>query len=134
MLSIKSLIESLGVFERNKVPFELKVLGLAFHIRLSSLRRVARALSEVHRVSKTAIWKWVGKLSERICVDPPKMPRRLVALDKTCVKVNGLEYRVYAAKYDVTSSASRRPCPSTPMPPTPMGLPQSHLNASSTQL
>jgi transposase-like protein len=97
MLSIKSLIESLGVFERNKVPFELKVLGLAFHIQLSSLRRVARALSEVHRVSKTAIWKWVGKLSERICVDPPKMPRRLVALDKTCVKVNGLEYRVYAA-------------------------------------
>jgi transposase-like protein len=25
------------------------------------------------------------------------MPRRLVALDETCVKVNGLEYWVYAA-------------------------------------
>jgi len=30
-------------------------LGLAFYIQLSSLRRVARVLSEVHRVSKTAV-------------------------------------------------------------------------------
>jgi len=43
MLSIKSLVESLGVFERNKVPLELKILGLAFYIQLSSLRRDARA-------------------------------------------------------------------------------------------
>jgi hypothetical protein len=34
MLSIKSLVESLGVFERNKVPLELKILGLAFYIQL----------------------------------------------------------------------------------------------------
>jgi len=97
MLSIKTLIESLGVFERNKVPLELKILGLAFYIQLSSLRRAARALSEIHKVSKTAVWKWVRKLSEKICINPPKMPRRLVALDETCVKVNGLEYWVYAA-------------------------------------
>jgi hypothetical protein len=38
MLSTKSLVESLGVFERNKVLLELKILGLAFHIQLSSLR------------------------------------------------------------------------------------------------
>ena len=38
MLSIKSLVEGLGVFERDRVPLELKVLGLAFYIQLSSLR------------------------------------------------------------------------------------------------
>jgi hypothetical protein len=38
MLSIKSLVEGLGVFERNRVPLELKVLGLAFYIQISSLR------------------------------------------------------------------------------------------------
>jgi len=97
MLSIKSLVEGLGVFERNKVPLELKILGLAFHIQLSSLRRAARALSEIHRVSKTAVWKWVRKLSEKIRIDPPRMPRRLIALDEACVKVDGLEYWVYAA-------------------------------------
>jgi putative transposase len=97
MLSIKSLVKKLDIFERNKVPLDLKVLGLAFYIQLCSLRRAARALSEIHRVSKTAVWKWVRKLSERICIEPPRIPRRLVALDETCVKVNGLEYWVYAA-------------------------------------
>jgi transposase-like protein len=94
MLNIKSLVESLGVFERNKVPLELKILGLAFYIRLSSLRRAARALSEIHRVSKTAVWKWVRKIGEKININPSRMPRRLRALDETCVKVNGLEYWV----------------------------------------
>jgi hypothetical protein len=70
MSSIKSLIERLSVFERNKVPLELKILGLAFYIQLSSLRRAARALSEIHRVSKTAVWKCFRKLSEKICIDP----------------------------------------------------------------
>jgi len=62
MLSIRSLVESLGVFERNRVPLELKILGLAFYIQLSSLRRAARALSEVHRVSKTAVGSGLGSL------------------------------------------------------------------------
>jgi len=97
MLSIMSLVESLGIFERNRVPVELKVLGLAFYIQLSSLRRAARTLSEVHKVSKTAVWKWVRKLSEKVSIKPFKMCRRLIALDETCVKVNGLEYWVYAA-------------------------------------
>jgi len=63
---------------------------LAFYLQLSSLRRVARALSEIHRLSKTAIWKRVRKLSERIAWILPRLGRDLV-------KVNGLEYRVYVA-------------------------------------
>jgi len=97
MLSIRSLVKRLDIFERNKVPLDLKVLGLAFYIQLCSLRRAARALSEIHRVFKTAVWRWVRELSEKICIEPPRIPRRLVALDETCVKVNGLEYWVYAA-------------------------------------
>jgi hypothetical protein len=57
MLNIKSLVESLGIFKRSKVPLELKILGLAFCIQLSSLRRAIRVLSEIHGVSKTAVWK-----------------------------------------------------------------------------
>jgi putative transposase len=95
MLSIKSLVEELGVFEGNRVPLELKVLGL--YVQLSSLRRAARALSEVHRVSKTAVWKWVRKFSGRVNVKPSRIVRRLIALDEACVRVNGLEYWVYAA-------------------------------------
>jgi putative transposase len=36
------------------------------------------------------------KLSEKISIEPSKMPRRLVALDEKCVKVSDLEYWVYA--------------------------------------
>jgi putative transposase len=92
MLSIRALVDGLGVFERNKVPLELKVLGLAFYIQLSSLRRAARILSEVRSVSKTAVWKWVKKFGGKVSVKPSRMLRRLIALDETCVKVNGLEY------------------------------------------
>jgi hypothetical protein len=74
----------LRVFEGIKVPLELKVLGLAFYIQLSSLGRAARALSEIHKVSKTAVWKWVRKFSEKVNVNPSRMFRRLIALDEAC--------------------------------------------------
>jgi len=61
------------------------------------LRRAARALYEVHRVSKTAVWKWGRKFSEKVNVKPSRIVRRLIALDEICVKVNRLEYWVYAA-------------------------------------
>jgi putative transposase len=97
MLSIRCLVESIGVFEKNRVPVELRILGLAFYIQLSSLRRAAKVLSEVRRVSKTAVWKWVRKLGEKVSIEPPRIVRRLIALDETCVKANGSEYWVYTA-------------------------------------
>ena len=67
MLSVKALVERLKLFERNKVPWNLKVLGLAMYFQTSSLRRTARVLSEFCRVSKTAVWRWVQKLKARCC-------------------------------------------------------------------
>ena len=61
-----------------------KILGLAFYIQLSSLRRAAGALSEVHRVSKK-LWRWVRRFSGRVNVNPSRMAGRLIALDETCV-------------------------------------------------
>ena len=45
-------------------------MGLAFYIQISSLRRTARALSEIRRVSKTAVWKRVKKFSGKVNVNP----------------------------------------------------------------
>jgi hypothetical protein len=83
MLSIRALVDGLGVFEGNKVPLELEVMGLAFYIQLSSLRRAARILSEVRSVSKTAVWKWVKKFGEKVSVKPSRILRRLIALDES---------------------------------------------------
>lgn len=97
MFSVKVLVERLRLFERNKVPWNLKVLGLAMYFQTSSLRRTARVLSEFCRVSKTAVWKWVVKLRERLNMASGRKPRRLVAVDETCVRVNGQQYWVYSA-------------------------------------
>jgi len=70
-------------------------LGLAFYIQLSSLRRTARALSEIHKVSKTAACEWVRRFSGKVNVNP--CLGGLTVLGEACVKVNGLEYWVYAA-------------------------------------
>jgi len=47
-----SLVDSLSIFESNRVPVELKILGFAFYIQLSSLGRAARALSEAIKSPK----------------------------------------------------------------------------------
>jgi len=97
MLSVRKLIEDLGLFVWNRVPLELKMLGLAMHFQMSSLRRTSRVLSEYCRVSKTAVWKWIVKLRERLNVSLERKPRRLIAVDETCVKVNGEQYWVCSA-------------------------------------
>ena len=55
MLKVKEIVKELKVFERNKIPLEIKILGIATYIQTSSVRRTARILSELHPVSKTLI-------------------------------------------------------------------------------
>jgi len=45
MKFIKGIVEELKVFERNKVPLEIKIIGIATYIQTSSTRRTARILS-----------------------------------------------------------------------------------------
>jgi len=55
MLKVKEIVKELKVFERNKVPLKIKILGIATYIQTSSVRRTARILSELHPVSKTSL-------------------------------------------------------------------------------
>ncbi|MEM3551529.1 MAG: DDE-type integrase/transposase/recombinase [Candidatus Bathyarchaeia archaeon] len=90
-------MERLRLFERNKVPLGLKVLGLAMYFQISSLRRAARVLSEFCMVSKTAVWKWVVKLRDKLNIASERKVRGFIAVDETCVNVNGEQYWVYSA-------------------------------------
>jgi len=45
MKSVKEIVEELKIFERNKVPLEIKILGIAIYIQASSTRRTAKILS-----------------------------------------------------------------------------------------
>ena len=97
MLKVKEIVKELKVFERNKVPLEIKVLGIATYIQTSSVRRTARILSELHPVSKTSVWNWVKKFEEKLPVSAEKRPRNLVAIDETVVKARKKKYYVYSA-------------------------------------
>ena len=97
MLKVKEIVKELKVFERNKVPLEIKVLGIATYIQTSSVRRTARILSELHPVSKTSVWNWIKKFEEKLPVSAEKRPRNLVAIDETVVKARKKKYYVYSA-------------------------------------
>ncbi|MBO8180706.1 MAG: IS6 family transposase, partial [Archaeoglobus sp.] len=97
MQSVKEIVKEPKVFERNKVPFEIKVLGIATYIQTSSVRRTAKILSEIHPVSKTSVWNWIKKFEEKLPISSEKKQRNLVAIDETVVKANKKHYYVYAA-------------------------------------
>jgi len=97
LFGVRVLVGGLRLFERNRVPWNFKVLGLAMYFQTSSLRGTVRVLSEFCRVSKTAVWKWVVKLRRRLKVASGRKRRRLIAVDEACVKVNGQHYWVYSA-------------------------------------
>ena len=57
MQFVKEIVKELKVFERNKIPLEVKILGISTYIQTSSTRRTARILSEIHPVSHNAVHK-----------------------------------------------------------------------------
>ena len=96
MLKVKEIVEELKIFERNKVPLEIKVLGIATYIQTSSVRRTARILSELHPVSKTSVWL-IKEFEEKLPITTEKKKRNLMAIDETVVKARKNRYYVYSA-------------------------------------
>ncbi len=86
MMKVMEIVNELDVFKRNKVPLEVKILGIATYIQTSSVRRTARILSELHPVSKTSVWNWIKKFEEKLPITAEKKRRDLIAIDETVVK------------------------------------------------
>ena len=95
MIKVKEIVRELKLFERNKIPLEIKILGIAIYIQTSSVRKTAKILSDP--VSKSAVHKWIKKFEEKLPIVVEKKPRKLIAIDETVVKANGEKYYVYAA-------------------------------------
>ena len=97
MLSVKEIVKELKVFKRDKIPLEVKILGIATYIQTSSVRRTARILSELHPVSKTSVWNWIKKFEEKLPISAEKTGKNLIALDETVVKARKRKYYVYSS-------------------------------------
>ena len=94
-MKLKELIEELNLFERERVPNDIRILGIATYIQTSSTRRTAKIISEFHPVSHTAVWKWIKKFKEKLPISTEKKKRNLVATDETIVKANKKSYYVF---------------------------------------
>ncbi|MCD6494080.1 MAG: hypothetical protein J7K36_09880 [Archaeoglobaceae archaeon] len=82
-MKLRKLIEELNLFQRERVPTEVKILGIATYIQTSSIRRTAKTLSEIHPVSHTAIWKWIKKFEQKLPITVERKQRNLIAIDET---------------------------------------------------
>ena len=71
-MKLRKRIEGQNLFERERIPDEVRLLGIATYIQTSSTRRAAKILSEIYPVSHTAIWKWVKKLEEKLPISTEK--------------------------------------------------------------
>ncbi len=96
-MHIGEILEEQKIFERNKVPKELKYLGIAMYFQTCSLRKTARTLSEIYPVSRSAVWRWVRKVETNMPISTERKHRDIVLVDETVVKSNGLQYYVYSA-------------------------------------
>ena len=96
-MKLKELVEELELFERERIPNDIRILGIATYIQTSSTRRTAKILSEFHPVSHTAVWKWIKKLKEKLPISTEKKRRNLVAIDETIVKANKKKFYIFAA-------------------------------------
>jgi len=94
---IRDLVKELRIFERNKVPEDIKILGIAIYFQTSSFRKTAKILSEFHKVSYNAVRRWIKRIEERLPIATEKKKRNLVAIDETVVKANKKCYYVYSA-------------------------------------
>jgi transposase len=50
-------------------------LGIAIYIQISSARRTAKILSELHPVSKYSVHRWIKRFEEKLSISPEKKPR-----------------------------------------------------------
>ena len=83
-MKLKEIIEEL---ERERVPNDIRILGIATYIQTSSTR-TAKILSEFHLISHTAVWKWIKKFEEKLPISTEKKKGDLIAIDETVVKAN----------------------------------------------
>jgi hypothetical protein len=57
MKTVRGIVKELKIFERNKEPFEIKIMEIAIYVQTSSTRRTAKILSELHPKPKFVIDK-----------------------------------------------------------------------------
>jgi transposase-like protein len=84
-----------GIFERNKIPLETKVLGCLLYLSGLSYRGMTLQTGII-RACYSSVHYWVQKL-KGITSRVQRRYRMVVAMDETKLKVNGIQLFVWSA-------------------------------------
>lgn len=66
IIQVSKILDDLNIFQRNKVPKEVKYLVIAMYFQTSSLRKTVIVLSEIHPGSKISVWRWIKKVEAKL--------------------------------------------------------------------
>mgnify|MGYP001125538431 CR=1 FL=1 len=81
-------------FKRNKKPSVLKVLSVLLYYNNASFRGISKSISFLCKVSHEAVRQWWLSIKGLFAIE--KKERRILAIDETKVKVNGIQCYVWA--------------------------------------
>jgi len=91
------LLKEFDIFERNKVPLEIKLTAIAMYLLSSSVRRIALLFN----VGKSTVHYWIEKFKDTLEFNSKEKIRRLaitrIAVDETVLKFNGKKCYLFAA-------------------------------------
>jgi len=97
-LNIFELFKNLKIFKRNKKSFELKVLATIDYIFSGSYRKISKKLSIIFEpISKSTIFDCVRAFSTRMAIALEPERRDLIAVDETCLKIQGKNVWLWTA-------------------------------------
>ncbi|MGB9729364.1 MAG: IS6 family transposase, partial [Thermoprotei archaeon] len=89
-MNIFEYFKQLNIFKRNKIPFELKVLGILMYAFGLSTRKTAKLLTLTkQKISKTSIHNYVRKASQALKLKPEPKVHKIISVDETVIKLNG---------------------------------------------
>jgi putative transposase len=118
--SLISVLSSIPLFTRNKLPLEIKLFAIATYLVSSSVRRTASVLG----VGKSSVHYWITRFKESLDYKPEKVKSLGIVrlgVDETILRYNGrkcylfaaidlernkiIHLRVYSARNSMTSHA-----------------------------
>ena len=85
------------VFERERVPIEIRALGIILVYLGLSYRKAAQVISIFHRVSHEAVGEWYKKSAEIFTMTVERKSRRAIAIDETKVKIGDKWHYIWVA-------------------------------------
>jgi len=91
------MLKEFDIFERNKIPLEIKLAAIAMYLLSSSVRRIALLFN----VGKSTVHYWIERFKDVLESEKKEKVEKLViariAVDETVLKYNGRKCYLFAA-------------------------------------